>query len=574
MSLANFPTAEGTYTVTPAIRDEATGTWYDIPVWQSLTYRYLTATVSGSTITFENPEDPEAYIVVSNIQKQEKAYAGQSYTLSATIKNTGSSTYSKKVALGLLKSNTSSILAMSSWTQLTLSGGESRDMSFTMTLPSETGSYQLVIFSETGAGLSDLIPVTIEGSATGAAAFELAAPITIENSNSVDPSKFKMTAKVKCTSGSYSNPLYTLIFPEGSTSNYTEYLYVANFSINMGETKEVTFTGSLSKVEEGKSYTASVWFQDTDGYVTQIPYGSGSPSATFTVASADAGQLTATNLATSGNLYTGQSLTATATIKRTGSAYSGNVIGVLLPQGSKDVNSLVTHSDYIAVNVAANGSQNITFSMTLPSTAGKYNLAVVDEDLALLCEPLEINVIDEPVVAAEMKVSAPLRVANAESVDPENFSVEADITCTSGSYSGTLLGIVYPTDMTDIVLAEIKVENFTIEAGETKTITFKGALEGSGKGEKYYATIAYLNAGGEMVFFPSDNNDNYAEFTTSTTSSIDDAASLSQPHDISIFTPSGICVARQTATQVDTSALAPGTYIIKEGSTVRKIVKE
>lgn len=288
MTLANFPTEEGTYTVTPALRDEKTGNWCDIPVKQSYTYRYLTATVSGSTITFENPTDPEDYITVSNVSRQEKACAGESYTLSATLSNTGESSYSSKVALGVLKPNTSSIIAMSPWTQASLDAGASSDYSFTLTLPSEVGEYELVIFSESGAGLGERMALTVEGSATGAPAFQLAEPIKVEDSTSVDPDNFKLTASVSCTSGSYNGALFALVFPQGDDSDYLEYLYNRSFSISMGETKEVEISGKLSKVEEGKNYEVSVWYSGTDGYVYQIPCATGSARATFTIASADA----------------------------------------------------------------------------------------------------------------------------------------------------------------------------------------------------------------------------------------------------------------------------------------------
>lgn len=284
MRLAGFPTEEGTYTVTPALHDEDTGIWYDIPVMQSCTRRYLIATVSGSEITFENPTDAEDYITVSNVSRQEKGYAGETYTLTATLSNTGKSDYSGRVALGLLKPNTSSIIAMSSWSQVELTAGASCGQSFTLTLPGEVGEYELVVFSESGKGLSGRMSLTVEGSATGAPAFELAGPIEVESSSSVDPANFKLTANVSCTSGSYDGALFALVFPEGDSPDYLEYLYNPSFSISMGETREVEISGTLNKVEEGGSYDVSVWYSGTDGYVYKISSADFPAQTTFTVA--------------------------------------------------------------------------------------------------------------------------------------------------------------------------------------------------------------------------------------------------------------------------------------------------
>ena len=278
MKLTDFPTAEGTYKVYPACRDNSTGIWYEIPTPIQSTQRYLIATVEGTnSIIFSNSSTatPElnATAAVST-----PLYTGKTFKADVTITNSGEEYYND-IYVATVPAGSLTIETLSNAVLVNLINGGSADVSFKLTAPETAGDYELYVIGFDYTFLSDPLPITVTETPSGTTALSLASPITMDYEGAVIADDLRFSAQVACTSGYYIDKLYAYIFPEEGGTSLTS--FTTDLYIGAGDTQQVSFSGNFINAEVGKTYFLALYYQDSSS-LKQIKSGDTGISNTMT----------------------------------------------------------------------------------------------------------------------------------------------------------------------------------------------------------------------------------------------------------------------------------------------------
>lgn len=278
MTLTDFPTAEGTYKVYPACRDNSTGIWYEIPTPIQSTQRYLIATVEGTnSIIFSNSSTatPElnATAAVST-----PLYTGKTFKADVTITNSGEEYYND-IYVATVPAGSLTIETLSNAVLVNLINGGSADVSFKLTAPETAGDYELYVIGFDHTILSDPLPITVTETPSGTTALSLASPITMDYEGAVIADDLRFSAQVACTSGYYIDKLYAYIFPEEGGTSLTS--FTTDLYIGAGDTQQVSFSGNFINAEVGKTYFLALYYQDSSS-LKQIKSGDTGISNTMT----------------------------------------------------------------------------------------------------------------------------------------------------------------------------------------------------------------------------------------------------------------------------------------------------
>lgn len=278
MKLTDFPTAEGTYKVYPACRDNSTGIWYEIPTPIQSTQRYLIATVEGTnSIIFSNSSTatPElnATAAVST-----PLYTGKTFKADVTITNSGDEYYND-IYVATVPAGSLTIETLSNAVLVNLINGGSADVSFKLTAPETAGDYELYVIGFDYTFLSDPLPITVTETPSGTTALSLASPITMDYEGAVIADDLRFSAQVACTSGYYIDKLYAYIFPEEGGTSLTS--FTTDLYIGAGDTQQVSFSGNFINAEVGKTYFLALYYQDSSS-LKQLKSGDTGISNTMT----------------------------------------------------------------------------------------------------------------------------------------------------------------------------------------------------------------------------------------------------------------------------------------------------
>lgn len=280
--MTNFPTANGTYSVYPAFLDNVTGTWYDTKVAKTTGEpTYLTATVNGNSITFARPSVASPVLQVSNIEASTKAYTATSFKGKASVSATTGDYYGT-IHFGFIANGESKVNVYDTTPYLIdMAEGESQQIDFSTTAPTEAGEYTIVMLDGEGNTISDGFPITVREAPTSDLALTFTRGLYMPSTTDVWPDKVEISAFVKCTGGLYSDNLYLYFFKEDDTESGV--YYTAPLTIAEGESAVVTFTGA--PLEPSSTYLAGVTYVNESGslqYISSTRYGN---SITFTTAS-------------------------------------------------------------------------------------------------------------------------------------------------------------------------------------------------------------------------------------------------------------------------------------------------
>ncbi len=274
IDMNKFPTAEGTYTVYPAYKNEK-GEWQEIRTINTSNKKYLIATVEGNNITFSNPVESRE-LEFTNWQTT-PVYAGEEFSVRVDITNYTGETFADNISFVLLNYGTVDVVSYSAEQAINLPNGSSTTASFTLTAPEEAGYYDFVVINSEWNTICDIMTMRIdENPNTGGGTEELTLSLVsleVANAESVSIANINITAQIECHSGSYSNGLLAFaVFPE--TGGESIDFKTQDFSISAGETKTETFSGTFSGLEQNTTYFTAVfyynledksWYQITGG---------------------------------------------------------------------------------------------------------------------------------------------------------------------------------------------------------------------------------------------------------------------------------------------------------------------
>lgn len=276
------------------------------------------------------------------------------------------------------------------------------------------------------------------------------------------------------------------------------------------------------------------------------------------------------SLAVNCQAYAGKTLRATATFRATRDSYYGRAY---LLASDANFSGKTSRSSPALLDIEPGESQTLEFTMTVPDTVcDVYYLTPVLEDETFF-DMISFSIKSAPTDTASLALAGKLNVDNVRSVVADDFHLSTSITCKAGYYDDYLYLIIWPYDG-DNYVSYFYVANFPIGVGETRTVDFRGALTGVEAGKSYYATL-YRNRGdGNMELMYGDNNYYAVPFTVGSLTPVETVtAADAQPHAIHIYNAAGVLVDSQRAATADLSRLAPGLYIVREGSAVRKVIK-
>lgn len=258
LSLSEFPSKEGNYTVSAIVYDPDTKEYYE-PRSQKVSLTgscYLTATVKGDSISFSSPSTSEtSSLKVEDITLPSTIYAGMDFLASAKLTaNDGDYYGDVKLRFALNKKKTDSNEVL-----VDLAEGESDNVTIKATAPQTEGTYEAYFIDDDGNALSDKLTVAIEPEITSKLAFE-AKDIRMNNSTEVDPNNVYAEFDVKCTGGTFCDSFTMYVYDEN-------YEYVSSLSSNIvslveGDEATIVFSGVLSGLKPSTSYIAYAYAND------------------------------------------------------------------------------------------------------------------------------------------------------------------------------------------------------------------------------------------------------------------------------------------------------------------------
>lgn len=270
VNMSGFPNTDGTYTITPAIRDEQSGKWYDVNVGNGEGL-YVNATVKGDAINFTKMDEEPLSEKASKVSIKSKLYVGKNSTGKATFTAVGADCYDL-VRFGFIKKGSDNLDINENHSEyliVDLEANTSKDYDFRFESPSEVGDYYFVIVNSNDEIISDSIPVTVTEAPTGTANLSVAKRLYVPNTNSVSMDNIEFSANIKCKSGYFDGQIYAVFF-EGDETSSGKMLLSDYISIAQGETDTVHFAGTFNGIKPATAYTVLLAYRNENGSLVAL----------------------------------------------------------------------------------------------------------------------------------------------------------------------------------------------------------------------------------------------------------------------------------------------------------------
>lgn len=192
-----------------------------------------------------------------------------------------------------------------------------------------------------------------------------------------------------------------------------------------------------------------------------------------------------------GNLYQTVTAPVSASISNVGSVeYYGNVnVALLNPTTQRKVAEGENYLIDLMPGEKTHLEMPSTFSAKAP--AGKYLMAIVDEDLTRISDLAEVELLPAPEDHALLEATEGFRIDNASSVDPKDIRAYATVICTQGIFSGGVGLYIYDESERN-VLGCVDVKTIFLENGEEGQIEFCGYMENAVAGQTYCAKLVNM----------------------------------------------------------------------------------
>lgn len=268
-------------------------------------------------------------------------------------------------------------------------------------------------------------------------------------------------------------------------------------------------------------------------------------------------------------VYGGEQNTfSTKIVCNDGNTYSGKIY-----LGFKKGEELLMRESDSDIEVYGGFPQVVNITVSAPDEVGEYAVAVYGDAKGKkkLSDDTTVKVILRD---ATLKVSQQLKLDNATSVDPENFYLPARISCQTKDFNGKVAAIVYDFDTkqaVDSVFCEA-----SLKKSSTSLVKIRGKLERVEPGKKYFARIHFWSNNNEWKLIDSRKSGssyyNYVVFKTAELSGISSAVNAVQTAAWEIYSIDGQLLCKYNG-NIDErlQSLPKGLYIVKSGSTIRKV---
>lgn len=267
ISLTEFPKAEGSYVVTPAVYGADSKAWRDIYASSDGVRLRLAATVKDGKIAFSRIVP--ANIEVSNLETPEKVYAGESMTIKARIKCKPGADFNESLYVGFLTEGEPDLHKQENGAASVLAGAET-EASLEVTAPKTLGEYKVALFAlEDGKyrKLTDYYNVEVIDK-TPVLDVQTKIIFPDNNYNSVDPDNVRVRAYIKCTEKDFNDEVRFVVY-DPNTKEQVGYM-AKSATIKKGRTQNITISGKIDGTEPGHAYYGQVCCKDEDGNWTAI----------------------------------------------------------------------------------------------------------------------------------------------------------------------------------------------------------------------------------------------------------------------------------------------------------------
>ena len=259
VSLEDFPKANGTYNIFPAIYGTDSQTWNDIMAESYSTTTSFTATVKDGTITF-SPGATEK-IEVSGVEIPDKMYIGEKNTIKAKVKCVSGQDFNKKLYIGFLEGDKPVLLQQEN-DAVCIFEGATMDVALEFTPNKEKGEYKVALFTITNGNEVQLSDYQDTHIVERTSALNVRGSLVIAGNNytSVDPDNITIKAKVKCTVKDFNDEVRFVVY---DSDNGEEICHISTTeTLKMNESKTMTISGKLTGTEPGHTYYGQICHKD------------------------------------------------------------------------------------------------------------------------------------------------------------------------------------------------------------------------------------------------------------------------------------------------------------------------
>lgn len=262
VSLKDFPMADGTYRVAPAVYGADSKTWNDVMALKYSVTTSYTATVADGKITFT--PGAAGRIEVSDMEVPELMYPGEKATVKAKIKCVSGQDFNKKLYIGFLKGD-EPLLFQQENDAVSMFEGMTTEVSLDVTVPKEKGEYKIALFTIAGGREVQLTDYQATNIVERGAVLIVSSPLTIADNNyyNVDPDNFTVKAKVRCTVKNFNDELRLVVFDMETREEVCHISAVSAIDLNL--TKTLTITGKLTGTKPGHMYYGRIHKKDDLG---------------------------------------------------------------------------------------------------------------------------------------------------------------------------------------------------------------------------------------------------------------------------------------------------------------------
>lgn len=189
-----------------------------------------------------------------------------------------------------------------------------------------------------------------------------------------------------------------------------------------------------------------------------------------------------------GVLYRGYPSTILVTIKNSGDNVYVGAIRARLRRAT--TTTVVATGAALDIELEAGETKTFEYPMTVPTSvaAGTYNIVFIDGSNKVITARAKTGVEVTNPPALELSFGALKIVGDVNNVDPKNFKATMALTCTSFKYDGMFY--LYFFNMSGGTNIDyLASDPVSISAGETKDVTFSGAVNALEPGQRYFCSV-------------------------------------------------------------------------------------
>jgi hypothetical protein len=343
------------------------------------------------------------------------------------------------------------------------------------------------------------------------------------------------------------------------------------------------FVYPIVKVHGGKIWNKVKDYKYTKPNFLQLHIENGKYTFTYPASFS----LTSKDAAVDTKVYQGIKAEMSGTIVNSGDIeYNGALKAALF---NKSDGQLVASGDDYIEDIGAGDSLKVNVYGTFSVDPGDYLMAMIDENMEKINEPIAVTVLGAPTETAEVQFANQVSFPDNNNVPKDNMQLHATLKGIKGVSSVMVAAYIYD-EMGENVKGCLNPEFIFLEGGNVASVTFSGPFENGVPGTKYKAQVIDLD--NSKYIYPIDLSS--CSFTlggcvngignaveTNGISMAGDVMNITEAaplNAVAIYTANGSvvkrCVVSSNSASLDISGLSRGLYLVRTDHHIYKIVKK